>query len=118
MKTKKLNPSWIKKTKKYFLDFLKVTNFPMPLRGGERGTDYEYPEWLIMFISIMAVKLHIKTYMGIHKMSTEYWDLITDNKALKPISERQLRDRLKKIGHKARRAPGFIFQIFPESYFL
>ena len=116
MKERKLNPNWIKKTKKYFLEFLKETNFPMPFRGGPRGTDYEYPEWIIMFISVMAVKLQIKTYLGIHKMSTEYWELITEDEKLGPISERQLRDRLKKIGHQARRAPGFILQIFPESY--
>lgn len=117
MKERKLNPAWIKKTKKYFLEFLQETDFPMPMRGGKRGTRYEYPEWLIMFISIMAVKLHIKSYIGIHKMSTEYWDLINHEEGATPISERQLRDRLKKIGYTTRRTPGFIFQIFPESYF-
>jgi hypothetical protein len=113
----KLNLAWIKQTKKYFLKFLKETNFPMPQKGGARGTDYEYPEWIIMFISIMAVKLQIKSYIGIHKMSTKYWKQITSNKNLKPISERQLRDRLKKIGAKFGKTPGFIFQIFPEEYF-
>lgn len=117
MNEKKLSPKWISKTKNYFLEFLEATNFPMPMRSGKRGTEYEYPEWMIMFISIMAVKLHIKTYVGIHKMSTQYWDLITNEKQLEPISERQLRDRLKKIGHTPRRAPGFIFQIFPEAFF-
>jgi hypothetical protein len=117
MKEKKLNPAWIKGTKKYFLEFLKDTNFPMPFRGGPRGTGYSYPEWMIMFISILAVKSNIKTYIGIHKLSTEYWEYITEEKNFSPISERQLRDRLKKIGHTPRRAPGFIFQIFPEGHF-
>ena len=58
----------------------------MPMRGESRGTIYEYPEWMIMFISILAVKLKIKTYMGIHRMSTEYWDLIAAGEDIEPIS--------------------------------
>ena len=52
-----------------------------------------------MFIAVLSVNLKIKTYVQIHKMALEYWDLITQGLDLKPMSERQLRDRLKKIRH-------------------
>jgi len=54
---------------------------------------FQDPEWLIMFLAVLSVKMKIKTYVQIHKMVTEYWDLITKGLNLKPISERQLRDR-------------------------
>ena len=113
----KLSSKWIKETRNYFLMFLKETKFPFPERHGVRGTKFSHPEWIIMFISILAVKCKVKTYMGIHRMAERYWPLITADKSLPPISERQLRDRLKKIGHKSGKAPGFIFQIFPEEFF-
>jgi hypothetical protein len=112
----KLNPKWITKTKKYFVEFLHATNFPMPMKSGKTGHEYLYPEWMIMFISILAVKCKIKTYMGIHRMTEEYWPLIKDKADLPAISERQLRDRLKKISFKFRKPPAFIFQIFPRDY--
>ena len=49
-----------------------------------------------MFIAVLSVKLKIKTYVQIHKMVMDYWDEIAQNTSLEPISERQLRDRLKK----------------------
>lgn len=116
MDRSKINPRWIKDTKKYFKDFLEASNFPDIVRHGERGTEFNYPEWTIMFISILSVKCKVKTYIGIHRLSCKYWKYITPKKDLKPISERQLRDRLKKIGHQLGKPPGFIFQIFPESY--
>ena len=67
-----------------------------------------------MFIAVLSVKLKIKTYVQIHKMVMDYWDEISKNLDLKPISERQLRDRLKKICHHPRKPAAFIFQIFPE----
>lgn len=117
----KLNPKWITQTRDYFLKFLKVTKFPHPLRDGTRGSEFDYPEWLIMFIAIMAVKCKVKTYLGIHRMAVAYWSDIrnryeTEVKA-KPISERQLRERLKKICYSHRKPPVFIFQIFPREYF-
>jgi hypothetical protein len=47
-------------------------------------------------------------------MVMDYWDEITQGTGLEPISERQLRDRLKKICHHPRKPAAFIFQIFPE----
>lgn len=112
----KLNPKWISKTRDYFRSFLKETGFPEPIRNGERGSKFSYPEWLIMFIAILAVKTKTKSYVGIHRLSERYWPQIAKGTKLPPISERQLRDRLKKIGSEPGKAPGFIFQIFSAKY--
>lgn len=116
----KLNPKWIKQTRDYFLNFLKVTKFPHPVRNGSRGSEFDYPEWLIIFIAILAVKCKAKTYLAIHRMTLQYWDIIIEGtnlkKDLKPISESNLRGRLKKICHKPRKPARIIFQIFPEKY--
>ena len=103
MKPVKLSETfWIKPT------------FPDPERRGERGPTFKYPEWLIMLIAILAVKLKIKTYLQIHKMAVRYWDIIAQGMDLSPISEKQLRDRLKKIRHFPGKPAAFIFQQFPE----
>ncbi len=115
-KVSKLNPMWITQTRKYFLEFLKVTRFPHPERNGERGSKFSYPEWLIMFIAVLSVKCKVKSYLGIHQLSTQYWELIASDLNLPPISESQLRDRLKKICHSPGRPASFIFQIFPAQY--
>jgi hypothetical protein len=113
----KLNPKWIRKTRKHFLEFLEYTNFPHPQRNGQRGSRFSYPEWMIMFIAVLSVKCKVKSYIGIHNLALQYWDFITDDKELPPISESQLRDRLKKIRHSPRKPASFIFQILPSSYF-
>jgi hypothetical protein len=60
---------------------------------------FAYPEWLIMLIGVLAVKCKEKTYVGIHRLSTRYWkELCGQEVPLPPISESQLRERLKKIG--------------------
>jgi hypothetical protein len=114
----KLNPDWVIKTRDYFVKFLKVTKFPHPDRNGTRGSEFEYPEWLIMFIAVLSVKCKIKEYTNIHAMAVQYWKIIIQGTNLpkKPISERQLRDRLKKICHKSRKPAMFIFQIFSKEY--
>ena len=63
----KLNPKWIKQARKYFKEFLEVTDFPHPVRNGQRGSEFAYPEWLIMFIAVLSVKCQAKTYLGIHR---------------------------------------------------
>lgn len=113
-KAKKISKKWIEQTREFFREFLNETDFPDPVRTGERGPRFQYPEWLIMFIAVLSVKMKIKTYVQIHKMAMDYWDLIAKDLNLKPISERQLRDRLKKICHKPGKPATFIFQIFPE----
>jgi hypothetical protein len=115
-KVSKLNPTWITQTRKYFLEFLKLTRFPHPERNGQRGSKFSYPEWLIMFIAVLSVKCKVKSYVGIHQLSTRYWELIAADLNLPPISESQLRDRLKKICHAPGRPASFIFQIFPAHY--
>lgn len=112
-KVGKLNSDWISETRKDFLEFLETTGFPHPERNGERGSTFVYPEWLIMFIAVLSVKCKVKSYLGIHNMALRYWDTIAEGLELKPISESQLRDRLKKICHSPRRPASFIFQMFP-----
>ena len=113
-KAHKISKKWIVENRTFFRDFLDQTGFPDPERAGARGPKFQYPEWLIMFIAILSVKLKIKSYIQIHRMAMEYWDPIAADLDLKPISERQLRDRLKKICHHPRRPAKFIFQLFPE----
>jgi hypothetical protein len=113
----KLNPAWISKIRKHFLDFLEATEFPHPNRNGERGSSFLYPEWLIMFIAVLSVKCKVKSYLGIHRMALRYWDLIVCDLDLEPISESQLRERLKKICHLPRGPASFTFQVFPWQVF-
>jgi hypothetical protein len=86
-KSNKISIRWIRETRNDFRAFLDETDFPDPERLGERGPKFKYPEWLIMFIAILSVKLKIKT---------------------------QLRERLKKIRHFPGKPAAFIFQLFPE----
>lgn len=113
----KLNSEWIRETRQIFLDFLELTNFPHPVRDGRRGTEFDYPEWLIMFIAVLAVKCREKTYLGIHRMTEKYWKHIAEGQDLSVISESQLRERLKKICHAPGKPAGFIFQVFPAEFF-
>ena len=113
-KARKISKKWIEENRLMFREFLDETDFPDPERTGERGPKFQYPEWLIMLIAVLSVKLKIKTYIQIHRMAVEYWDQLTGSLNLKPISERQLRDRLKKICHHPRRPATFIFQLFPK----
>ena len=113
-KARKISNKWIEENRLMFREFLDETDFPDPERTGERGPKFQYPEWLIMLIAVLSVKLKIKTYIQIHRMAVEYWDQLTGGLKLKPISERQLRDRLKKICHHPRKPATFIFQLFPE----
>jgi hypothetical protein len=112
----KLNPEWVTQTRTYFLEFLRLTKFPHPERNGQRGSKFDYPEWLILLIAVVAVKAKVKTYVGIHRLAKQYWDQLCPESRLSPLSESQLRDRLKKIRHTPRRAASFIFQIFPAAY--
>ena len=113
-KSNKISAHWICETRNDFRSFLDETSFPDPERCGERGPKFTYPEWLIMFIAVLSVKLKIKTYVQIHKMATTYWEIIAEGLDLTPISERQLRERLKKILHFPGKPAALIFQLFPE----
>ena len=98
-KSNKISTAWISETRDEFRAFLDETDFPDPERIGERGPAFKYPEWLIMFIAILSVKMKIKAYAQIHKMAVKYWDVIAYGFDLAQISERKLRERLKKILH-------------------
>ena len=71
-KSNKISTRWIRETRNDFRAFLDETDFPDPERLGERGPKFKYPEWLIMFIAILSVKLKIKTYVQIHKTVIRY----------------------------------------------
>ncbi len=114
----KFNTQWIKEIRVNFKEFLDTTGFPHPVRNGTRGSGFEYPEWLIMLIAIVSVKCKVKSYLGIHHMAQQYWPVLSGGLDLPPISESQLRDRLKKISHAPGKPAGFIFQIFPPSVLL
>jgi hypothetical protein len=112
-----ISQQWIKETRKYFLDFLRATNFPELSGQGERGPEVEYPEWLIMLIGVVAVKSKEKTYVGIHRLSTRYWhELCGKEVTALPISESRLRARLKKICFEPGTGAGYIYQVFPPDY--
>ena len=113
-KANKISTRWICDARDVFSDFPNETNFTDPERLGERGLQFKYPKWLIMFIAILSVKLKVKSYVQIHKMAVKYWDIIARDTDLPPISERQLRFRLKKIRHFHGDPEAFIFHLFPE----
>ena len=116
----KLNPKLVKETRDYFKQFLKETKFPHPERNGSRGSKFDYPEWLIMFIAVLSVKAKVKNYLAMHRLAVEYWPILTNRLSKdirqKPISESNLRLRLKKICHFPRKPAVFIFQIFPRDH--
>lgn len=114
----KLNAEWVAQTRDYFKEFLKVTKFPHPVRNGNRGSEFEYPEWLIMLIGVISVKAKVKTYLGIHRLAVQYWDILAAGTEHEHdhISESNLRLRLKKICHSPREPAMFIFQVFPRAY--
>jgi hypothetical protein len=115
--TSKLSRKWVRQTRRYFLQFLDATRFPSVERHGQRGKTFEYPEWLIMLIGVLAVKCKEQTYLGIHRMTCRCWKALCGRQVqLPPISESQLRERLKKIGFQPGTPPGYVFQIFPAGY--
>ena len=112
-----VSKQWIEETRRYFLEFLRATNFPELIHAGERGPEVEYPEGLIMLIGVVAVKSKEKTDVGIHRLSTRYWqELCGQEVRAGPISESRLRARLKKICFQPGAGAGYIYQIFPPDY--
>jgi hypothetical protein len=112
-----ISKQWIRETRKYFLNFLRATNFPEFSQAGDRGPEVEYPEWLIMLMGVVAVKSKEKTYVGIHRLSACYWqELCGKEVRAAPISESRLRARLKKICFQPGSGAGYVYQIFPPDY--
>lgn len=117
--TSKMSPKWVRQTRQYFLKFLHATCFPPLERHGQRGRTFEYPEWLIMLIGVLAVKCKEPTYLGIRRMTCRFWSELCGRKVrLPPISESQLRARLKKIGDPLGTPPGYVVHIFPPAYLM
>ena len=114
----KLSRHWVRHTRRHFLQFLRATRFPLLERHGLRGQPFVYPEWLIMRIGVLAVTCRESTYLGIHRMTCQFWKELGGRQLrVPPISESQWRERLKNIGYQLGTAPGYIFQIFPPKYF-
>jgi hypothetical protein len=111
----KINPAWLRHEMQEFYAFLELTGFPEPVRDGTRGTAFTYPESFIMLLAVLAVKLKLKTYLAIHRFAVANWKILTPDPHLPPISEPQMRMRLKKIRHTPRTPASFIFQLFPET---
>ena len=112
-----ISKPWVKQTREYFLTFLRETHFPELEQSGERGARVPYPEWLIMLIGVLAVKCKEKTYWGIPRLALAYWPEWCGRQVqAPPISERQLRTRLKKICFVPGSGAGYIQQIFPPAY--
>ena len=116
--TSKLNPQWVREARNAFKEFLTVTGFPHPERNGARGKKFDYPEWMIMFIDVLSAKAKVRNYLAIHRLALQYWDTIATGTEVrkKPISESQLRERLKKISGQPGSAPDFVSQVFPPGY--
>lgn len=116
----KLNPQWVKETRDHFKRFLKETKFPHPERNGSRGSKFDYPEWLVMLIAIVSVKAKAKNYLAMHRLAVQYWPVLSSGLSRKiqqkPISESNLRLRLKKICHYPGKPAMFIFQVFPRNH--
>jgi len=65
----------------------------------------------------VAVKSKEKTYVGIHRLSTRYWqELCGQEVRAAPISESRLRERLKKICFVPGSGAGYVYQIFSPDY--
>jgi len=112
----KVSKEWVEKTCEYFLKFLRATRFPEFIRQGERSPVVEYPEWLIMLIGVLAVKCKEKTYVGIHRLSTRYWkELCGDDLKVWPISESELRRRLKKSALSLEKAQDTFIRFFHQN---
>jgi hypothetical protein len=109
-----ISKRWVKQTRAYFLKFLLETKFPELDRHAERDEAFHYPQWLIMLIGVLAVKSQEKTYLGIHRLSTRFWNERCGGQLkAPPISESQLRERLKEISFQAGSGAGSRHQIFP-----
>jgi hypothetical protein len=115
--TGKISPQWVRQTRTAFLQFLDATRFPAVERHGPRGKTFAYPEWLIMLIGVLAVTCKEQSYLGIHRMACRFWkELCGRQVKFPPISESQLRARLKNIGYQLGTPPGYVCQIFPPEY--
>ena len=61
-----------------------------------------------MLIATLSVKLEMKPYVQIHKMAWNTWNVVAEGLDLTPISERQLRERLKRDLHFPGQPAAFI----------
>jgi hypothetical protein len=79
-----ISQEWVENTRTYFLEFLRMTKFPALTRHDESAGRCEYPEWFIMLIGALAVKCQEKTYWGIHRLSTRFWEALCGEEVKAP----------------------------------
>ena len=87
------HPEWVRAARDDFRKFFNVTPFPHPVRNGTRGRTVDDPEWLIMFMAVLAVKADAKSYLAIPRLAVHYGDIIAARLDLTPIPESTLRTR-------------------------
>lgn len=110
--SKNLSREWIIETREDFRTLLSQANLSCanPLESESDG----YPDWLVMYIAILATKLGLNDYKAIHQASSKHWDIIAADTGLSPMNEQQLTDHLKKIQHFPEKPATFISQLFPD----
>jgi hypothetical protein len=112
-----LSKRGVKQPRADFLKCLRETKFPELDRHAERDEAFHDPEWLIMLIGVLAVKSQEKTSLGMHRLSTRFWNERCGGQLnAPPISESQWRERCKKISFQPGSAAGYMHQIFPPAY--
>lgn len=115
--TGRLSRTGVRQTRRYFLTFLHATRFPLLERHGPRGQTFVYPEGLIMLIGVLAVTCQEPTSLGMPRLTCRFWKELGGRQlSLPPISESQLRARLKNIGYQFGNTPGDVRHIFPPEY--
>jgi hypothetical protein len=115
--TPTLHPEWVTPARDGFQAFLRVTKCPHPVRNGTRGSAFDDPEWLIMFMAIVSVKAHVKDDLPIGLQSSTGIGLLrgwTGAHARHPSQRYSLRDRFKKICHAPGKSAACIMQDFPQ----
>jgi hypothetical protein len=117
----KLNPEGGKAARDDFNKFLTGTQFPHPVRHGTRGSAFDDPEWLMMFIAGLSVTAKATNDLAIHRLALQYWNILSDGFPAqirqKPRAERQLRARVKNSCHSSSQPAGFLFQVVPQDMF-
>jgi hypothetical protein len=112
-----ISKQWVNQTRADLLKFLRESTLPELDRHAQRGEAFQSPEWLILLSGVLAVKSQEKTYLGMHRLSTRYWnELCGEQLKAPPLSESQLRERLQKIRFQPGIGAGYIHQVFPQKY--
>ena len=95
--TSKLHPEWVKQARDSLQEVLRVTTCPHPVRHGTRGSQVDYPEWLIMVMAVLSVKAQVKNDLASPRLAVQHWEIRAAGRdgqtRTKPLSASQLRPR-------------------------